>query len=98
MPKRHHTHAKSVGNVAGGVNGIGKDHHHRGKHGATGGNKPHNKVGSAGGTRSKPSGKNTKAHGATPNQKGSRPIRLAASFARRPTVSKRKKISHDTLI
>jgi len=95
MVKRHHHHGKTM-SASSGV-GIGMDHYHRGKHGATGGNKPHNKVGKAGGSRTKSTGK-PPALGATPEQKGSRPIRLAGSFARRPTVSKRKKISHDTLI
>jgi hypothetical protein len=94
MRKVSHAHHGKNGH-----HGPSSDHHHRGKHGASGGGKPHDSVGGAGGTRSKhPHGKNLKAHGATTDQKGSRPIRLAASKAIRPTVSKRRKISHDTLI
>jgi hypothetical protein len=95
--KHQHKHGKAAHNASGGIGGLGMDHHHRGKHGASGGGKPHNKVGKAGGSRTRSTGK-PPAMGATTDQKGSRPIRLAASKARRPTVSKRKKISHDTLI
>lgn len=96
--KKHHTHGKSM-HSSGGVAGPGMDYHHRGKHGATGGDKPHNKVGSVGGSNSRSMhGKPKSAKGATTDQKGSRPIRLANKVAIRPTVSKRKKISHDTLI
>lgn len=86
MVKRHHHHAKKTGGgmASGGVSSLGKDHHHRGKTGAKGGGKPHNKAGSA--------------MSPTTKQKGNRPIRLAASKGIRALTSKRKKISHDTLI